>query len=280
MEYVGTTNTEFSFTLRHDARFSDGTPVTASAVKAWLDYSYFKVKGYITSSLKLGSVSTSGQWTVDLHLAAPNSAVPYLLSEPNMFGLIGSPKAIAHASTLGVGTDGAGMYIAVPSQSIAGSIYIFKPNPYYYDQPKIHFSKVVVKVITSPTTMIEAIKSGQINVAAGDYTTVATAQAAGLNVVFAPSDFAQITILDRAPKTPDGSAANPLASIQVRQALNYAIDRAAVTKAIYGTYACRPTNSAASTASCRACRTTTPMTRPRPRRCSRRLATRTASPSS
>jgi peptide/nickel transport system substrate-binding protein len=234
--YVGTTNTDFTFTLRHDARFSDGTPVTASAVKAWLDYAYFTVKGYITGSLVLKSIDTAGQWTVDLHLAAPNSDVPYLLSEAEMFGFIGSPKAIAHPSTLGSGTDGAGPYIAVPSQSIAGSIYVFKPNPYYYDQSAVHFSKVVVKIITSPTTMIEAIKSGQINVAAGDITTAATAQAAGLNVITAPSGFVQILLLDRGPKIPSGSTANPLASVQVRQALNYAINRNAVTQAIYGKY--------------------------------------------
>src|SRR5215472_15485822 len=98
--YIGKTNTEFTLTLRRGARFSDGTPVTASAVKAWLDYSYFTVKGNITAALKLKSIDTTGQWTVNLHLSAPNSAVPYLLTEPNMFGFIGSPKAIAHASTL------------------------------------------------------------------------------------------------------------------------------------------------------------------------------------
>jgi peptide/nickel transport system substrate-binding protein len=234
--YIGKTNTDFTLTLRHDARFSDGTPVTASAVKAWLDYAYFTVKGNITASLKLQSVDTAGEWTVELRLSAPNSDVPYLLSEPNMFGFIGSPKAIAHASSLGSGTDGAGLYVAVPSQSIAGSTYVFKPNPYYYDQSAVHFSTVVVKIITSPTTMIEAIKSGQINVAAGDISTAATAQAAGLNVIAAPSDFVQILILDRGPKTPDGTAANPLASAQVRQALNYAIDRRAVTQSILGKY--------------------------------------------
>jgi len=234
--YIGKTNTEFSFTLRQNARFSDGTPVTASAVKAWLDYSYFKVKGDITGALALKSVDTAGQWTVVLHLSAPNSDVPYLLSEAEMFGFIGSPSAIAHASTLGTGTDGAGPYIAVPSQSISGSVYTFKPNPYYYDPAAVSFSKVVVKIITSPTTMIEAIKSGQINVAAGDITTAATAKAAGLNIITAPSGFVQILLLDRGAKTPNGAAANPLASVQVRQALNYAINRTAVTQAIYGTY--------------------------------------------
>jgi peptide/nickel transport system substrate-binding protein len=235
-QYTGKTNTEFSFTLRHNARFSDGTPVTASAVKAWLDYAYFKAKGGITASLALKSVTTAGQWTVVLHLAAPNSEMPYMLTEQNMWGFIGSPKAIAHASTLGTGTDGAGQYIAVPSQSVPGSTYVFTPNPYYYDQSAVHFSKVVVKIINSPTTMIEAIKSGQLNVAFGDITTAPTAQAAGLNVITAPSDFVQILILDRGPKTPDGSAPNPLASVQVRQALNYAINRQAVTQAILGKY--------------------------------------------
>jgi peptide/nickel transport system substrate-binding protein len=234
--YIGTTNTDFAFTLRQDARFSDGTPVTASAVKAWLDYAYFTVKGFITGSLALQSVETVGKWTVVLHLSAPNSEMPYVLSEADMFGFIGSPKAIAHASTLGTGTDGAGPYIAVPSQSIAGSSYVFKPNPYYYDKSAVHFSKVVVKIITSPTTMIEAIRSGQLNVAAGDITTAPEAQTAGLNVITAPSGFVEILLLDRGPRTPGGSTANPLASLQVRQALNYAIDRKAVTQAIYGKY--------------------------------------------
>ena len=36
--YVGTGNTTFEPTLRHDARFSDGTPLTASAVKAYFGY--------------------------------------------------------------------------------------------------------------------------------------------------------------------------------------------------------------------------------------------------
>src|SRR5262249_50782497 len=194
--YVGTGNKTFQLTLRQDARFSDGTPVTASGVKAWLDYTFFKAKGPSISGIPLESVTTDGKWTVVLHLSAPNSGMPYLMSEGQMVGFIGSPKAIADAGALGTHSDGAGPYIAVPSQSIAGSTYVFAPNPNYYDQSKVHFSKVVVKIITSVTTMIEAIKSGQLNVAAGDITTAAAAKAAGLNVITAPSGFVQILILD------------------------------------------------------------------------------------
>ena len=120
--------------------------------------------------------------------------------------------------------------MAVPAQSIPGSVYTFTPNPYFYDQSAIHFSTVVVKIISQTSTMLEAIKSGQLDVAAGDITTASADRAAGLNVIAAPSEFVMINILDRGPKTPDGSATNPLASLQVRhQALNYAVNRTAVT---------------------------------------------------
>ena len=127
--YIGNTNTEFSLTLRPDARFSDGTPVTASAVKAWLDYAYFKVKGSITGSVALKDITTSGNYTVVLHLSKPNSLMPYLLSEAEMWGYVGSPKAIAHAAALGTGTDGAGRYVAVPSQSVAGQYLRLQAEP-------------------------------------------------------------------------------------------------------------------------------------------------------
>ena len=93
-----------------------------------------------------------------------------------------------------------------------------------------------MKIIGQTSTMLEAIRSGQLDVAAGDITTASAAQAAGLNVITAPSGFVMINILDRGRKTPDGSAPNPLASVQVRQALNYAVNRKAVTAAIYGKY--------------------------------------------
>jgi peptide/nickel transport system substrate-binding protein len=235
-QYVGTGNTTFELTLRHDARFSDGTSVTASAVKAYFGY-FESAKGPALSLLPpIKSIQTIGDWTIVFHLGAPSPDMPYLMSEASSAAFIISPKAIGNPKALGTETDGAGPYVAVPSQSIPGNTYTFTPNPYFYNQSAVHFSKVVVKVIGQATTMLEAIKSGQLNVAAGDITTAAAAQAAGLNVVTAPSGFVMINILDRGPKTPDGSAPNPLANVQVRQALNYAVNRKAVTSAIYGKY--------------------------------------------
>lgn len=231
--YVGNDNTTFQLTLRHDARFSDGTQVTAAAVKTWLEY-FAGAKGPLVAQLNLKSVSTVGQWTVVLHEKSPTPGLPYILSGD--IGYVASPGAVAKPSSLDNATDGAGPYVLVPSQSVANSQYTFVPNKYYYDPSAIRFGTVVVKVIAQPSTMLEAIRSGQLDVAQGDITTVSQAKSAGLTVESAPGGFDQVLILDRAAMSPDGSTPNPLAKVGVRQALNYAINRPAITKAIMGTY--------------------------------------------
>ncbi len=230
--YVGGDNETFEFTLRQGAHFSDGTEVTASAVKTWIDY-FANAKGPFVEELNLKSVSTNGEWTVVMHEKSPTPELETILAGD--VGYVASPKAVADPSSLDVGTDGAGPYMVVPSQSIANSQYSLVPNPYYYDPSAIRFSKVLVKIISQPSTMLEAIRSGQLEVAQGDSTTVSAAQAAGLTVVAEPGGSDQILILDRGKQAAGGSA-NPLASVQVRQALNYAIDRKAIAQAIAGRY--------------------------------------------
>src|SRR5262249_14419897 len=131
-------------------------------------------------------------------------------------------------------TAGAGEYVYVPAESVVGNKYVLVPNKRYYNQSAIRFSKVVVRVIPSATTRFAAIRSGQLDAAEGDLTTVDSAKSAGLDVVSVLNGWAGIMILDRGPKTPDGKQPNPLAKVEVRQALNYAIDRATITKAIVG----------------------------------------------
>jgi len=242
--YVGTGNREFTFTLRSDARFSDGMPVTASAVKTWLDY-FVKAKGPAATNIPIASITTSGTRTVTLHLSAPNPIVPYLLSEVLNIGYVASPSAVAHPATLGTRTAGAGPYMLAPGQSVSGNQYVFVPNKHFYDQSAIHYSKVVVKVITEPSTMLEAAKTGQLDVAYGDITTADSAQSAGLDVVSAPSAWVGIAILNHGAKLSSGSP-NPLANAKVRQALNYALDRKTITQAIVGKYG-TPTSEAATT---------------------------------
>lgn len=231
--YVGSGNETFEFTLRHDARFSDGSYVTADGVAKWLTY-FVHAGGDSSQNLGLKSATTTGKWTVVLHLGAPNPIVPLLLTEFLNIGFVGSPDAAAHPAQLNTATDGAGPYVEVPAQSVANSQYTFVPNKYYYDKSAIHWSKVVVKIITSPLTALEAIQSGQLDVSYGDITTLSAAKAAGLSVVSAPYGWAGMLIMDRGPRLPDGSGPNPLANVEVRQALNYALDRTTIVKAVLG----------------------------------------------
>jgi peptide/nickel transport system substrate-binding protein len=229
--YVGSGNRVFRLELRKDARFSDGTPVTPDAVKTWLEY-FARAGGPLAGTLSIGSVRTIGDSTVELRLAQPDPSVPYALSENANLGFVASPRAVANPKQLGARTFGAGPYTVVPSESVAGDHYTFVPNKHFYDKSKIHFGKVVVKVVGSPTTMLQAAKTGQIDVAQGDAVTADAAAAAGLNVISAKASTGALALMDRG-----GTLNRALTDLRVRQALNYAVDREAITKAILGRYA-------------------------------------------
>jgi peptide/nickel transport system substrate-binding protein len=222
-------NKGFEFVLRHNARFSDGSPVTAAAVKTWFDYFSHGSGAFITAMGQISQIKTVGKWKVQLILQAPNPDMPYVLAEFNNWGAVSSPASVANPSELQSGTYGAGQYMLDPGQTIAGDHYTLVPNPYYYDKSKVKWSKVVVKVITSSSSMLAALQTGQIDVAQGDATTVSAAQSGGFRVISGYDATSGLLIADR-----KGAYSKPLGDVRVRQALNYAVDRKAITKAIVG----------------------------------------------
>lgn len=226
--YVGHGNKVFEFTLRPDARFSDGSPVTAAAAKKWLTY-FARAGGPFASSLALQSVTTSGDSTVRVTLSKPNPVLPWVFGDVDLWGAIASPKAVAAPASLDRATAGAGPYTLVPSDTVVNDHYTYVPNKHYYDQSAIKFSKVEVKVIATPTSMLQALQSGQIDVAQGD---ASTAPAAGQNGVTVSKDASRTAQL-----LPLNTAKGPLADLRVRQALNYAVDRKALTTGVFGAYA-------------------------------------------
>jgi peptide/nickel transport system substrate-binding protein len=228
--YVGTGNKEFQFTLRQDAKFSDGDPVNAAAVVTWMKY-FIKAGGPFAGQLgSVASITATSQWTVDIKLSEPNPAIPWQLAQTNGLGYVASPKAVASPASMKLATDGAGPYILDPSETVPGYTYTYSPNKYFYDQSQIHFSQVILKVISNQSSMLSALESGQIQVALGDYTTAGTAKAAGYNLVTAR------TAWDGVLFPTLGQAGNPLNNVKVRQALSYAIDRKAITTGLLGNY--------------------------------------------
>jgi peptide/nickel transport system substrate-binding protein len=228
--YVGTGNTDFQLKLRSGVTFADGTPMDAKAVAASLDY--IRKSGLNVSwTSAVSSVTATGPLTVEIKCATPNPVLPELLDQVSLMGSVISPAGLANPSKLGTQSFGAGPYVLDASQTASGDHYVYTPNPKYWDQTKIHWKKVVVKVVANPNSALQSVKTGEADALAIIPPQVDSATSAGLSVVHAPIAFLGVNLADR-----DGTVAKPLKDVRVRQALNYAVDRAAITKAVFQAY--------------------------------------------
>jgi peptide/nickel transport system substrate-binding protein len=220
---------DFEFTLRRNAKYSDGTPVTASTVVAWFNYFETNNVAYLGLLGPKPTFKAVGKYTVRMHLTAPNPDLPALLSDDGFnWGFPASPKAIANPTSMALGSDGAGPYMLDSNQSVRGDHYTYVPNPYYYNKSAVKFSQVYIKIISTPSSMLSALQTGQLDVAYGDTSTAAAAQSAGFKVAWAPAGVSALAF---------NVNLNPaLKDVRVRQAINYAIDRKTVTSAVLGSY--------------------------------------------
>jgi peptide/nickel transport system substrate-binding protein len=227
----GANNESFTITLRPGVKFSDGTPLNAQAVKTWIQHEVKPGNGGATWLPNLQSVTVTGPQTVTFKFNKPTPNLEMVFGQTLAVGSIGSPKAVA-AGTLTKTTGGTGPYMLDPSATVAGATYTYVQNPNYWDKSAQHWNKVVVKVIASPTSTLQALQSGQVQVAFDQpVTSVPVAARSGLKYVDPLTLLLGLSILDR-----DGKVSKPLANVQVRQALNYAIDRAALTKLLGSGY--------------------------------------------
>lgn len=225
----GPDNKSFSFTLRTGVRFSDGTAFDADAVKAWIQHEQ-KVPGGagLTYLANLTTIDVTSPTKLTLNFSKPTPQLPLVFSQQLEMGEIGSPKKAA-GNYLATHTDGAGEYVLDPSQTVAGDHYTFTPNPNYWNPKAVHWKKIVIRVITNPTTTLQAMQSGQVQFAVQQQvSSIPTAKADGFNVTMPLQAFYGLAINDRA-----GSIVPALAKVQVRQAINYALNREALNKAVY-----------------------------------------------
>jgi peptide/nickel transport system substrate-binding protein len=235
--YTGTGNTTFVLHLRRGVKFSDGSSLTAQDVVDHLSY-VVKSAGQMSSFFAGDTFTATGPLTVTIKSASPNPDFPQILTQDDVVGDIISAKGLQSPSLLGTQTFGAGPYMLDASATVSGDHYTYVPNPNYYDKTSVHWKRVVVKIITDPQSMLNAMKTGQVQLANGDPTTLAAAKQAGLTVTSTPDLWMGVTLADRG-----GTMAKPLADVRVRQALNYATDRTAISKALFpgtGTAASQP----------------------------------------
>jgi peptide/nickel transport system substrate-binding protein len=236
--YVGTGNKVFDLTLRPGVKFSDGTPLTAAAVKQSIAYETAFPGGGAAARWKTGkTITVTGPLTLQITSAKPDPDIARELDQDLAGSFIVSPQALEDPSALGTSTDGTGPYILQKKTSVVGNYYTYTANPNYWNKSAQYYKTVVIKVIPTQNSVLDALKTGQIEAAPGDYTTASAAKSAGLQVTDVDSEFLGLVLADRT-----GTLNKALANVQVRQAINYAIDRQTITKALFGSYAV-PTES-------------------------------------
>ena len=226
----------WTFELRPDLVFSDGTPLDAQAVEfnfnRWrlpadpahgnFSYSYYAddfggFPGVITG------VEAPTTTRVVIRLARPLGPVLRDIAEPS-FG-IGSPAAIrANPRAFEITPVGSGPYTVAEWQR--DDHITLTANPHYAG-PKPAFPTVVIRDIPDQATSVLSIEKGDIDMLSDPRPDDAKALAgeAGIGVVEQPSNNVSYLAMDVEKK--------PFGDVRVRQAVAYALDVAAMTKSLY-----------------------------------------------
>ncbi|GAA4697472.1 ABC transporter substrate-binding protein [Phytohabitans rumicis] len=218
------TNTVLTLKLRTDVKFTDGTAFDANAVKVNLLHTKTgtnEAAGQLKAVKTVDAVDAS---TAKITLSVPDPS--FVANLGSVAGMMASPKAI-EAGTLKTEPVGSGPYTLDKSATTSGSVYTFVRNPSYWNTAAFPYDKIVLKPLTDPTAVLNALRSGQVNGAViTNSKNIAPAKSSGLTVTeYTPGDVEGLYIWDRG-----GKIVKALGDVRVRQALNYAFDRDAIVK--------------------------------------------------
>lgn len=231
--FVGKHNKTFEVTLRNHIKFSNGQPVNAKAVVASIKYVESNTGTNAASWLgACHKVTAYATYVVYIQCTRPQPNMAKLMTDLLTAGDIIAPASLQHPTTIATDPIGAGEYVLNTSQTVIGSKYVYTANPKYFDQSAIHWNSIVVETIANPTTGLDAVESGQIQQFFNPVAAIFNAaKAAGLSVDVTPLLFQGMELADRS-----GSGGSPLENFQVREALEYAVDRPAIVKSLWGAW--------------------------------------------
>ena len=231
---VADDNKSVKFTLRANAKFSDGEPVNAAAAKKSIEY-WVATKGPFSVNLSsLDSVTVNSDTEFTVTVKQPNPDLATIFNTYWLAGDLISPKAIDTPDKLATDTFGAGPYVLDSATTITGKTYNYTPNKNYYDQTAIKWDKVVISVYEDQNSAIQAFKTGQLKVMISDPITGNANKnnlPAGASIVAEPVQWTGLVISDRT-----GAVNKPLGDVRVRQAINFALDRKTITSALFGDF--------------------------------------------
>lgn len=222
--------TTYTFTLRSNAKFSDGTPVTASSVvfsfQRILDPKnpYYKYGPFPFASFFFGniqSVQAISAHKVEFKLKKPEASFVQSLSVDT--AAIVNPNAVKkYGKAFAQHGGGSGPFMLVSWKK--GVSLTLKPNPYYWG-PKAKLKQLVFIPITASATRSSDLQSGAVNLVINpNPNALASLKKQGFKTSAVPGPHIWYIGLNLKQK--------PFNNLLVREALNYAINRKAITQGI------------------------------------------------
>jgi peptide/nickel transport system substrate-binding protein len=163
----------FTFTLRNDIKFGDGTKLTSADVLFSFNR-LINIKGNPSFLLDGVTVAAPDDSTVVLTSKDPNPAIPFIIPNPAL-GIVNSKVVKAHGGTDQPGADKADQAESfLNSQSAGTGPYVLKAfsttsevdleaNPNYWG-PKPFYNKVVIRNIQAPAQLVN-IQKGKDEIA-------------------------------------------------------------------------------------------------------------------
>jgi peptide/nickel transport system substrate-binding protein len=213
--------TRMNMKLRNDVTFHDGTPFNAAAVKANIDRALTLPTSAVKSDLgSVDKVEVVGDYEVSFVLKGPAASLPLVLSA--QAGMMISPAALNNAD-LDQKPVGAGMFKVTantPGSKITGVAY-----DKYWDKDAVKVAGIEVHIMPDFNARMNALRDGSIDAARIDPGQADQAKSAGLKVIEQDSIEIGMVNFNRAKA--------PFDKVEVRQALNYAIDREAMVKGLF-----------------------------------------------
>ncbi len=153
----------WTFHINPNAKFSNGNPVTAEAVKSSIER-VFEKSDRATTFFTYDSITADGQ-TLTIHTTSPVPTLPGMLGDP-LFVIIDT--SVTDRDYRSMGPIATGPYVV---KSFNRSNCSLEANPNYWDGD-VPFQHLEVPSIDDPNTRAMSLQSGEtdmiVNVASGD----------------------------------------------------------------------------------------------------------------
>ncbi len=221
-------STTYVYEIRDDVNFSDGTPMTMEDVLFSLERNSADGAYMAWTYANVDSIEQTGDWEITVHLTQPDALWQYTFST-TAGHIVSKAYYDAHSEDFGTATGGVmgtGPYKL--DHWTNGSEIVLTANENYWDGGfTFDFDKIVYNVIIEDTTRLTALHSGQVDFIL-DVPVAMLDQIEDENTGLTMVDSFGIDFLSF------NNEKEPFNDVNVRRAIAYAVDAAAIVDSIVG----------------------------------------------